>query len=378
MGAATFVPAHAVPAGSATTIHCRGPAGVTVRGHACSMNTDGDAGTVLGSDAGPDLGLVVALDGAQGGGQGPVPGTAAGPGIPLSRAMHRGRAHSPWVRFWLWCEVAWRDFLDLVMPAECVVCGCEDHALCPACAAVLRRQTSSPFRAEHSADALVGVWGESHLPVIAAGEYRDALAAAILAFKNHGRTELCVPLARGLAMTIATALAELPLRSPQAGNRLWLVPIPSTGNGWRRRGYDPVAMILRALVREGRLPEEVEIMPVLTVRARLPGRRRHQKGLGRAGRRRNVHNTMKKRRWRQGRIRLKANPCGQEVLLVDDVLTTGSTLREGTKTLQRSGFLVRGALVLAAARAPEHGNDEEARKDAQEILLTQMMNKAMW
>ncbi|MDJ0315219.1 phosphoribosyltransferase family protein [Arthrobacter sp. H35-D1] len=300
------------------------------------MNTDGDAGR---KDGVPD----------------PVPEE----GMPPPRARHRGRPNSPWLRFWLWCEQAWRDFLDLLMPAECVVCGCEDQALCPACAAMLRRQTSGPFRAEHSADALVGVFGESHVPVIAAGEYRDALAAAILAFKNHGRTELCAPLCRGLAMAIAPALAQLPLRSPQAGNPLWLVPVPSSGNGWRRRGYDPVALILRTLVREGRLPAEAKIVPALAIRVRLPWHRQHQKGLGRAGRRRNVHNTMKYRRWRRGTIRLKAKPSGQEVLLVDDVLTTGSTLREGAKTLHESGFRVCGAVVLAAARAPEHGREKE-------------------
>ncbi|MDO5751428.1 ComF family protein [Arthrobacter sp.] len=280
---------------------------------------------------------------------------------PWQRARHRERPRSPWLQLWNWCETAWLDFLNLVMPAECVGCGAEDQTLCQECATVLRRLTCSPFRAELAAEALVGVAGESHLPVVAAGEYRDALASGILAFKNHGRTELCLPLGRVLARALTAALAELPGRSPLSGSSLWLVPIPSTGSGWRRRGYDPVAMILRALVREGRMPEGVEIVPVLAVRARLPWNRKHQKALGRAGRRRNVHNTRRNRRRSWGSTRLKANPRGQLVLLVDDVLTTGATLREGAKTLTESGFRVCGAVVLAAARAPEkcHENDDE-------------------
>ena len=101
-------------------------------------------------------------------------------------------------------------------------------------------------------------------------------------------------------------------------------------------------------------------MPVLAVRARLPWNRKHQKSLGRAGRRRNVHNTMRNRLRIWVSIRLKANSRGVEVLLVDDVLTTGATLREGAKTLTESGFRVRGAVVLATARAPEkcHENDD--------------------
>lgn len=303
---------------------------------------------------------------------------------------HRGRANSPWLRFWLWCEGAWHDFLYLVMPAECVVCGREDESLCPACAAVLRRQTAAPFRAESSADALVGVLGDSHLPVVAAGEYRDALAATILAFKNHGRTELCAPLGRCLALGLSHALADVMLSSAAsvasggtAANRrnppdqLWLVPIPSTGSGWRRRGYDPVATILRSMVREGRLPPGVVIAPVLRIKAGLPWRRHHQKGLGRAARRSNVRNTMKISRWQGRNFWLTAKPNGQPAVIVDDVLTTGSTLREAAKTLGQRGFEVRSAVVLAAARAPDRSSEMSAKKGLAESFLAQKMNKPM-
>ncbi len=277
---------------------------------------------------------------------------------------HRGRAKSPWLRAWLSCERAWHDFLCLVEPADCVGCGSEDHTLCPACSAVLRRQTAQPFRAEQSANALVGVSGETYLPVLAAGPYRDALAAAILGFKNHGRTELSAPLSRCLARVLDRVF-EQRLHLPggnaaQQAPALWVVPVPSTGSGWRRRGYDPVALLLRTLVAEGRLPPGMVVAPILGVRVKAPWRRRHQKGLGRAARRGNVRNTMKVRHFHGRRIRLLANPNGQPVLLLDDVLTTGSTLQEAAKTLENAGYLVRGAVVLAAARAPD-GDDGRER-----------------
>lgn len=296
---------------------------------------------------------------------------------------HRGRANSPWLRFWLWCEGAWHDFLYLVLPAECVVCGREDQSLCPACSVVLRRQTGAPFRAEATADALVGVLGDSHLPVIAAGAYRDALAATILAFKNHGRTELCAPLGRCLAHGLSHALEHLGRLPPPdvvAGPRsppeqLWLVPIPSTGSGWRRRGYDPVAMILRSMVREGRLPPGVVIAPVLRIKAGPSWRRHHQKGLGRAARRSNVRNTMKISRWRCRNHWLTAKPNTQRAVIVDDVLTTGSTLREAAKTLGQAGLEVRAAVVLAAARAPDRSSEISVKKGLAENYFTQKMNK---
>ena len=296
-------------------------------------------------------------------------GTAYGPDDTVSAPpSHRGHAKSTWLRAWLWCEHAWHDFQHLVAPADCVGCGIEDYTLCPACSAVLRRQTAQPFRAERFANALVGVSGESYLPVLAAGPYRDALAAAILGFKNHGRTELSAPLCRCLARVldqVPDRVLEQPAH-PHCGSAarpaptLWLVPIPSTGSGWRRRGYDPVALLLRTLVAEARLPPGMVVAPILGIKVKAPWRRHNQKALGRAARRSNVRNTMKIRSLYNRRIRLLANPNGQPVLLLDDVLTTGSTLQEAAKTLENAGYLVRGAVVLAAARAPD-GDDGRER-----------------
>lgn len=282
-------------------------------------------------------------------------GVVGGPGSHGTSRSHRALPQPAWLRMWTACEAALRDFFYLVMPAECAVCGMEDHSLCAECAAAIRRRTAVPFRAEATADALVGVLGEAQLPVVAAGDYRDALSAAILAFKNHGRTELAPVLSRGLARSLEAALATEG-HPPAGGGPVLLVPIPSTGTGWRRRGYDPVALLLRAMLREGRLPAGTLVAPVLGIRARLPWRRRHQKGLGRSARRRNVRNTMKIRGCGVSGFPLQAKPNGQRAVLVDDVLTTGSTLREAAETLGKSGLFVVAAAVLAAARAPDRGH----------------------
>lgn len=266
---------------------------------------------------------------------------------------HRGAASAWWVHCWLWWELAWADFLFLLMPSECVLCGRDDAALCRDCARLLRRECATPYRAEASADALMTVEEQVLLPVVAAGEYRDALSAVVLAFKNHGRTQLGGSLGRCLA----GGLAALPQLVPElAGTELTLVPVPSTGTGWRRRGYDPVALVLRTLEREGRLPAGMKICPALAIKIRVPWRSRHQKGLGRAARRRNVRNTMRLKRHPGSRFRPSANLSGALVVVVDDVLTTGSTVAEAAKTLEKAGATVCAAIVLAAARAPDQGS----------------------
>ena len=51
---------------------------------------------------------------------------------------------------------------------------------------------------------------------------------------------------------------------------------------------------------------------------------------------------------RAGRVRLTARPAG-EVLVVDDVVTTGATAREAVRTLREGGVRVSAMLTLAWA-----------------------------
>lgn len=302
-----------------------------------------------------------------------VPGAHAlaqdGTPAPNERA-HRAVPSSAGWRIWNWCQGALRDFSYLVLPGECAVCGAEDQGLCLQCAGDLRRATAAPFRAESTADALMGVTGDAHLAVTAGGIYRDVLAAAILAYKNHGRTELGPHLARCLARSLQGALSDRAASTPpgaaprpawvpgaprtSAESLVLLVPIPSSGAGWRRRGIDPVGRLLKIMAREGRLPAGVVIAPLLGSRATWPWRRRHQKALGRSARRTNVHNSMRIRPRVARKFLLTAKPSGQLVVVIDDVLTTGSTLREAKKTLASWGYLAEKAVVLAATRAPDH------------------------
>lgn len=53
--------------------------------------------------------------------------------------------------------------------------------------------------------------------------------------------------------------------------------------------------------------------------------------------------------WTAGGSGLAGRPC----IIVDDVLTTGATLAEAARALHQAGAVVRGAVVLAATRAPD-------------------------
>ena len=245
---------------------------------------------------------------------------------------------------------ACRELLSVLLPVSCVVCGVPDHSLCRRCAAALRRSTLHPFDAAEGAGLLPAISVDAAptedflpLPVTAAGRYGAGLARTLLAFKNHGHTDL--------AGALAPALARALHACPETGSGpLVLVPVPGSARARRRRGYDPLQLILKVLGRRGLLPPGTRTGKLLRYRrtgaagawaARGSGA---QKGLGARARRKNVHGSM------------TAGPpeslLGVRVLVADDVLTTGATVAEAVRALRAAGAEVAGAVVIAAARAP--------------------------
>ncbi|GAB3532912.1 hypothetical protein GCM10027403_06120 [Arthrobacter tecti] len=228
--------------------------------------------------------------------------------------------------------------------------------------------TVRPFRAEGSADGLPASevrgsqpqadgTGFLPLPVIASGRYEKSLAAVLLAYKNHGHTDLL----RWLQAALAGALHEAGVSLCAHAADVVLVPVPGKGASFRRRGYDPLALLLGGLARRGELPAgAVLVAAVRNVRTPAASAistvaKSGQKGLGRRGRRSNVAGSMEPVPAYEQVLR------GRVCLIVDDVLTTGSTLAETTRVLRGLGAKVAGAVVIAATPAPRgrRGRDTE-------------------
>lgn len=241
-----------------------------------------------------------------------------------------------------------RDLVALLAPVECVTCGSEDSALCAVCAKRVRALCARPFRAEEQAPALMDLDGSVRLAVVAAGPYRDELSQAVLAFKRHGQ--------RRLADVLAGELGKAVLSAVGTGEGLCLVPVPTSASAFRRRGFSPVQLLLRALGRQGRLHGSRVVHALRKRRwawrdgpaGFLPQvMAGSQKGLGRGARVRRVRGSMVAKSWPCGPM-ISGRPC----LVIDDVLTTGATLSEAARAIEAAGGVVRGAVVLAATRPP--------------------------
>ena len=283
-------------------------------------------------------------------------------------ARHRGAYLRPLARLADGAAAAAAEVLALAAPLDCVCCGAEDLALCGGCERHVRLLMRTPFRAEAQAPALMDVDGSVLLPVVAAGAYRAELAQALLSFKKHGQGQLAGVLSAGLARAIRAATGET--------REVLLVPVPTSGSAYRRRGFSPVHVLLgrlgapyapgagrkaagltttRALRKTGRWAgwgaAGGRVVPVPSgAPTGVPGLRGQpggQKGLGRGDRAQRVRGSMRVRR---GFFAPDVN--GRPCIIVDDVLTTGATLAEAARALRAAGALVTGAVVLAATRPP--------------------------
>jgi predicted amidophosphoribosyltransferase len=225
-------------------------------------------------------------------------------------------------------------FLDLVLPPRCAGCARGGAVVCPACTAELhgdpRPRSPSP-----APPGLPECW--------AAASYEGVPRRAILAYKEHGRTTLARPLSACLASTLTAALdASGLLDAPFA-----LVPVPSSREAVRRRGHDPVRRL--AALAAGRLRSRgrpVTLAPVLAQRRAV----RDQAGLSASERAANLAGAFGSRRPR--------SPSGHPLwgrpepvaVLLDDIVTTGTTLAEAAAALRHEGVAVPLAVTIAATR----------------------------
>jgi len=232
----------------------------------------------------------------------------------------------------------WSSLLAVAFPSRCLACRasvgpcagwCETcaetlvlatDAACPRCGVVWL--DPPPGGGRH----LCGACARSPPPYRRARGlfvYGAAIQDAISIWKNqpeeaHGRV---------LGALVGQGAARLELEVERAV----VVPIPSTPKALARRGFNPAAALARPLARQ----LGADYGPTAIDFRKVPPSSR---GLGREARAERM----------QGVFR--AHSCvvrGRQVVLVDDVMTTGATVREATRACLQAGAAVVDVVVLA-------------------------------
>jgi len=211
-----------------------------------------------------------------------------------------------------------KSFLNLFLKSNCPLCQRPAAGeFCPYCHKQLQRcQLSDPGRFWYSQQR-VFVWGE----------YGGALKRAIAALKYDGNPQLAKPLGGWLA--------EAWLSFPElAIDNLTVVPIPLHQEKLKERGFNQAELLAESFCELTGLPlqrhglERVKNTQALFALTPLQRQAEMKNALS------------------LGKDFRRRLPRGR-VLLVDDIYTSGTTVKSAIKILEHSGISVYGTVALA-------------------------------
>lgn len=217
--------------------------------------------------------------------------------------------------------------VDLVYPPRCPLCGTAIAAqtgLCAACWSELRipgdpscASCQRPFGDMQAGNGAICA------PCLASPPRHDGIAAGTL--YGEGSRKLVLAFKHGRRIALAPMLARLIVaRLPPLDGEWLVVPVPL--HRWRlwSRGFNQAALLAREIARSTGAALQVDAL-IRTKRTPALG------GLGRKARARTLAGAIAADPRRAGTLK------GAQVILVDDVLTSGATSEACVRALKRAG-----------------------------------------
>lgn len=226
-----------------------------------------------------------------------------------------------------------RPLFNRIVPPACLLCGARStRSLCPGCLAGLpwHRQPQCPQCALPTPDGQLCGACLQHPPAFdrthAALAYAFPLDRMIPRLKYHGQL--------AIAPVLGACLAEAAAAAPRPDR---LLAMPLHAKRIRERGFNHATEIARTVASRLGLPLDLE--SARRIRDTPP-----QMGLKHDARRRNV----------RGAFMCSGGVLGQRVALIDDVMTTGTSLDELATALKQAGAVEVSCWVVART-LPPHG-----------------------
>jgi ComF family protein len=214
---------------------------------------------------------------------------------------------------------------DALFPRGCAGCDRPDEVLCGDCRSLFTNWRSRELVSHGTAQT----WSAS--------TYQGVVRHAILAWKDHDDTELDTVFGEVMTSLLEHSAISVSCRQQTA---VLVVPVPSSRTSIRRRGrrhIDPLAKaVANALCGHG-----LDAKPYRALTSIASGGRSVQQA-----------SSAQRAQRIGGRIALGSDALmqGQQVVLVDDIITTGSTLRQCAQTCRQAGAEVIGAMTLTEAK----------------------------
>ena len=178
----------------------------------------------------------------------------------------------------------------------------------------------------------------------AVSQYSKPAATMVHELKEKSQTFLAVAMAKPMAKALTAEFARNGYSSS-----VCLIPMPSKRASFEKRGFNPSLLLAKKICDQLRKENfsKVQVENCLKLNRNVLDQA-SQVGLTR---RQNLVEA----------ISLVRAPQAQEIWLVDDVVTTGSTLLEAARCLSAEGFRVAGFIVFAETL---HKNQQKIRAAA--------------
>lgn len=210
-----------------------------------------------------------------------------------------------------------RSLSKLIFPVACIGCGAAQVEICPSCSALW---STPPILSQLDS-----------LPLAFTARYQPRVQRFILAAKEDGSKVARTALAQSLTASLRKLLEG------RAGEEILLVPIPSHPATIRARGRDHAQLLARAVSQN--FGPEVVHAPLLRVNRRVAD----QTGLTHLQRAANLAGAF------SADSQLITRQGKAAIVMVDDVITSGSSLREGARALASVGWPPMGAISACAS-----------------------------
>jgi len=205
----------------------------------------------------------------------------------------------------------YEEVSQLLFPTRCFGCNAVGISICSTC----RQEWSPHYYLSHI----------SKLRIHSAVIYSKTASRILLAAKEQGL--------KGADILIIDSLVHVLSQGQFDRHNIRLVPIPSSNAALRRRGRSFIVEITETVAKIMGLPQSDCLEVIRKVR--------DQSGLHATARSHNLH----------GAFGLKRGvfPRG-DLIVIDDVVTTGATLGEAARVLKSQGFHVLASVTACVAQ----------------------------
>jgi len=220
----------------------------------------------------------------------------------------------------------YKIILNILFPVNCLICHSSNSYLCSNCFKKIKI-----LNLKHKNNKYLD-------NIFIASSYKDSvLKKLIIAFKYKNVESIGVKLGDFLSLYFNGKLTETYLNNKMEYSILinsYLTHIPSRSYDNLKRDFCPSEILLKQVS----LNCNLKYLSILKIR----NKRKRQAGLNKKERIKNIKNSFKIKN-----IKTIDKIKSKNIIIVDDVITTGSTINEAAKTLKEAGVKKVYALILA-------------------------------